>query len=200
MAKALLELENVDFSYSDSDSKVLENFSLVVKNGEKILIQGPNGSGKTTLLKIIMGLLKPDKGVIKRSENLSIAYCKQDFANNKFPISAYEVVSMGSKNKEEIKKAMILTDSWNLKDRSFFSLSGGEKQRVSLARCFCQQANLLLLDEPSSFLDSRAKTVFRELMQKLPDYMAAIVVTHDSDLAKTLNWNCLSLNKKEKNL
>lgn len=191
MTESLLKLEHIDFSYSDA--KILKDFSLSLETGEKLLIQGPNGSGKTTLLKIIMGLLKPQKGYVKKSGSLNIAYCKQDFLNNKFPISAFEVVSMGSKDKSEVQKAMIHTDCWTLKDRSFFSLSGGEKQRVSLARCFCQHADLLLLDEPSSFLDSQSKNVFKELMQKLPDSMAAIVVTHDADLAGTLNWNCIRL-------
>lgn len=76
----------------------------------------------------------------------------------------------------------------HLASRPFNGLSGGEKQRVSLARCLCQDANLLLLDEPSSFLDADSCKDFISLMKSLPSHIAAIVVTHDDKLIQGLGW------------
>lgn len=76
-----------------------------------------------------------------------------------------------------------------MRDRLFYSLSNGERQKVSLARCYCQNAKLLLLDEPSSFLDKKSKVIFIEQMKALEkEPFAIIAVTHDDEIIKNLNW------------
>lgn len=197
MSGTILKISDLYFSYSSKE--VISGLSLNLEYGDKLIIAGPNGSGKTTLLKCIMGNILPSDGSISKADDINIAYCKQDFPNSKFPISAREVVEMGiykSNEKSAVKKAMELTKTSHLADRAFYGLSGGERQRVSLARCFAQNANLLLFDEPSSFLDSDSRHTFADIMRNLPDDIAAIVVTHDNDLIKELGWKVLCLGGK----
>lgn len=201
--KPILEIQNISVLYNAKP--VIEDFSLMLKEGERIVIEGPNGSGKTTLLKAILGNVKLSKGKIQISNNTRTAYCKQGFTETKAPISVYEVVAMGlykqSRNDEaRVVRAMKETGVNHLVDRRFGELSGGEKQRVSLARCFCQDANLLLMDEPSSFLDVEFREEFVQLMHSLPVYMAVIVVTHDAQLTQALGWPIVKLDKTIVNL
>ena len=89
----LLEVKNLCFSYGSK--QIIKDLSFTLSKGERLLVTGPNGSGKTSLLKLILGILKPTGGSIIRTTGLGIAYCKQDFPNLDFPISAAEVVKMG---------------------------------------------------------------------------------------------------------
>ena len=195
----ILEIQNISISYNGH--QVIFNFSLSLNQGDKLVIEGPNGCGKTTLLKAILGNVKTQKGKVSLASNARTAYCKQGFAETKTPISVTEVVSMGlykakaqAKNtnkdssKEKVQLAMQQAGVSHLANRNFSELSGGEKQRVNLARCFCQDANLLLLDEPSSFLDANFRDEFASMMRDLPPYMSAIVVTHDAQLTQVLGW------------
>ncbi len=191
----LLDIQDISIAYNSVS--IISKLSLALKSGERLVIEGPNGCGKTTLLKAILGNVKPVSGKIILSENAKIAYCKQGFAETKAPISASEVVAMGlyktknkakDSNKAKVQQALQQAGVSHLANRAFNELSGGEKQRVNLARCFCQDANLLLLDEPSSFLDASFRDEFASMMQELPTYMSAIVVTHDAQLTQALGW------------
>ena len=194
-----MKIENLCVKYDKNI--VIENFSLNLTLGEKIIIYGPNGTGKTTLLKTILGIVKAASGKIIFEDDEVIAYCKQDYPNPEFPITVEEVVAMGIKkqnknNKEDIKNALIKANALNLQGRLFYSLSGGERQKVSLARCYCQNANLFLLDEPSSFLDTKSKNIFLEQMKNLQNQNCSVIaVTHDEELIKNLNWKVIKWNK-----
>ncbi len=194
----ILSADNIAFSYPDSTKVLFRNLSFSLNDNERLLITGPNGSGKTTILKLILGMLSVTEGKLKLRENLKIAYCKQDYPNPGFPISAGEVVKMGlygNRNAEPVsavRTAMERTGCLHLAGRLFSSLSGGERQRVSLARCFCQNADLLLLDEPSSFLDTDSRSTLVHLLQNLDDKdFAVIAVTHDNAVSSALNWKRL---------
>lgn len=194
-----MKIENLCVKYDKNI--VIENFSLNLTLGEKIIIYGPNGTGKTTLLKTILGIVKAASGKIIFEDNEIIAYCKQDYPNPEFPITVEEVVAMGIKkqnknSKEDIKNALTKANALNLQGRLFYSLSGGERQKVSLARCYCQNANLFLLDEPSSFLDTKSKNIFLEQMKNLENQNCSVIaVTHDEELIKNLNWKVIKWNK-----
>ena len=194
-----MKIENLCVKYDNNI--VIENFSLNLTLGEKIIIYGPNGTGKTTLLKTILGIVKAASGKIIFEDDEVIAYCKQDYPNPEFPITVEEVVAMGIKkqnknSKEDIKNALIKANALNLQGRLFYSLSGGERQKVSLARCYCQNANLFLLDEPSSFLDTKSKSIFLEQMKNLENQNCSVIaVTHDEELIKNLNWKVIKWNK-----
>lgn len=190
-----MKISNLSFAYGKNS--IISNFSLEVKRGEKLIIAGENGCGKTTLLKCILGTLKPTAGVIIFEQDETIAYCKQDFSNSEFPITAAEVVAMGIsrsektnlKNENRIEDALKKAGALELRDRLFYTLSGGERQKISLARCFCQNASLLLLDEPSSFLDTKSKKSFIAQMKELErESFTVIAVTHDEVIIKELGW------------
>ena len=194
-----MKIENLCVKYDKNI--VINNFSLNLPLGEKVVIYGPNGTGKTTLLKTILGIVKAFSGKIIFEDDEVIAYCKQDYPNPEFPITVEEVVAMGIKkqnknSKEDIKNALIKANALNLQGRLFYSLSGGERQKVSLARCYCQNANLFLLDEPSSFLDTKSKNIFLEQMKNLENQNCSVIaVTHDEELIKNLNWKVIKWNK-----
>lgn len=188
-----MKISNLYVDYGKKS--IISNFSLEVKTGEKIIIAGPNGCGKTTLLKCILGIIKPTAGLVELAPGETTAYCKQDFPNSEFPITAAEVVAMGvgKKDKKEsskrVEEALKKANALELKDRLFYSLSGGERQKVSLARCFCQNAKLLLLDEPSSFLDSNSKQAFIQRMKELEkETFSVIAITHDEEIIQKLGW------------
>ena len=194
-----MKIENLCVKYDKNI--VIENFTLNLTLGEKIIIYGPNGTGKTALLKTILGIVKATSGKIIFEDDEVIAYCKQDYPNPEFPITVEEVVAMGIKkqnknSKEDIKTALTKANALNLQGRLFYSLSGGERQKVSLARCYCQNANLFLLDEPSSFLDTKSKNIFLEQMKNLENQNCSVIaVTHDEELIKNLNWKVIKWNK-----
>jgi len=196
LKEPILQINNLSISFGSKS--LFHDFSLALHRGERLVIEGPNGCGKTTLLKCILGMVKPQKGSIVLSSDVNTAYCKQGFSEVRTVVSVYEVVSMGLYNSQckdhsRAMRAMRATGVESLAKRAFSELSGGEKQRVNLARCICQEANLLLLDEPSSFLDVAFRDEFVAMMRTLPEYMAAIVVTHDEVLTRALGWQIVRL-------
>ena len=202
-----VNMENV---YASVESKViLSNLSMELMAGEQLVIFGSNGAGKTTLLKTILGLVKPTSGIIKvgnlcvgsqewKQNRINTAYVHQENIKNTFPVSAGEVASIGLAGSNMPRKelaykveiAMRRTGCFHLLKRSYHSLSGGEKQRVSLARCLCQNAKVLLLDEPTSFLDKEGKNDLLVLLQELCNNEAPtiIMVSHDPTWIERLSW------------
>lgn len=189
---------------------ILENLDLEIGRGEQLIIQGENGSGKTTLLRTILGLSKPDSGTILIGEDLvgsaawlknrvQSGYLNQDTIKNNFPITAAEVVAIGvsgikiSKGERDyrIELSMRKTGCFHLQNQLFNQLSGGEKQRISLARCLCQNARLLLLDEPTSYLDDSGKDELAALLYELSRNEAPtmLLVSHDSIWVDKLKWH-----------
>ena len=202
-----VKIENIKVS---AESKiVLDGLNLELSAGEQLLVYGSNGTGKTTLLKTILGLIKPMSGVVRvgewcvgsrewTSNRMNTAYVHQENIKNTFPVSAGEVVSIGLAGKKmpfsdiayKVEIAMRRTGCFDLLKRSYHSLSGGEKQRVSLARCLCQNAKVLLLDEPTSFLDQEGKDDLLVLLQELcfTEAPTIIMVSHDPTWTERLSW------------
>lgn len=200
-----ISIENINLSYSDK--VILRDFSLFINSGENVIIAGPNGCGKTTLLKILMGLVKPSSGKVDMTERRkgSIAYCGQEKSDSDFPISVREVLLLGIPSNckkgeahERMYKALEQTNCKALIDRNFFSLSGGEKQRVSLARCLCQNPSLLLLDEPSTYLDSNGRNELFSILDSLAETeLTILMVTHEADLFEHFsNWRLVRMEKE----
>ena len=204
-----LPVEMEKICVSVESRMVLDNFNLKIPAGEQLIIYGSNGVGKTTILKTILGLIKPVSGIVKVGETyvgskewkhnrISTAYVHQENIKNTFPVSAGEVVSIGlagskisaSEISYKVEIAMRRTGCYNLIKRSYHSLSGGEKQRVSLARCLCQNAKVLLLDEPTSFLDKEGKDDLLVLLQELchKEAPTILMVSHDPVWTEYLSW------------
>ena len=196
----LLCLDNVTAGYGEKI--VIKDFSLTVNKGDHILLLGPNGSGKTTLFRLILGIIPPMKGKVEYPMGRSVSYARQDPPSSPFPISVEEVVEMGlwksgREREKTINEALEMTDALHLKKRLFHSLSGGERQRVSLSRCLAQNSPLILLDEPSSFLDRESRDSFISLMEKVATLERAIIaITHDSTVIDRLGWKEVALERR----
>jgi zinc transport system ATP-binding protein len=202
-----VKIENMSFSVGSRI--ILNGLNLELPGGEQLVVHGANGAGKTTLLKTILGLATPVSGSIKIGDfrvgsqewmhnRMNTAYVHQENIKNTFPVSAGEVVSVGlagvrmpaSEILYNVELAMRRTGCFNLFKRSYHSLSGGEKQRVSLARCLCQHAKVLLFDEPTSFIDREGKDDLLVLLRELcyNEAPTILMVSHDTAWIEQLGW------------
>ena len=207
---SLIELKNVTLGYDNHI--VLKNINFTIDNKDFVCVVGPNGSGKSTLIKSILGLIKPIKGKIIYNElkQKNIGYMPQETkVDSNFPASVYEIVLSGTlnslgykifyskKEKELAQYNMKLLKINHLKDKSFCDLSGGQRQKVLLARSLCASKKLLILDEPTNHLDSKSKKDLYELLNKLNKDMAIIMITHDLDHDNLLGNKILSLREDD---
>ncbi|MGQ4875912.1 MAG: metal ABC transporter ATP-binding protein, partial [Promethearchaeia archaeon] len=184
----------------------LENINLEIYRGDYVGIFGPNGSGKTTLLKAILGLIKPDKGIIKlfnsddlKKMRIKIGYVPQNpSVKRNFPASVIEVVEMGlygkigflkpikKKHRKIAERALHKVHMGAFKNRPIGHLSGGELQKVMVARAIVSNPEILLLDEPTSALDfvmtGELMTLLKELNEKYK--LTIIAINHNLNLLK----------------
>jgi len=196
MTNVVIEIDDVSFNYGSVP--VLENISLKIHEDEFIGIIGPNASGKSTLLKLILGLLDPDKGAISKFNhdgkdlNNHIGYVPQHSTFSRdFPITVGEVVMMGhiatsskffhySKKEIELaKQAMEKLEILDIEKRQVGELSGGQLQRVLIARALVCQPEILILDEPTANVDMRIEEDIFSLLKNYSEHMTIIVVSHD---------------------
>ena len=196
----MVTVEHVDFSYNGEDA-VLSDINLTIREYDFMAVIGPNGGGKSTLIRLILGLLKPDKGRIRvlgeRPGKLTqaLGYVPQNVHTNAdFPITALDVVLMGClgtggpfgqsrRTRKECEKDGLATlehlGMTKHARKKIGELSGGQRQRVFVARSLMTRPRLLLLDEPTAGIDSGGRTDFLNLLQTLNKDVAIVVVTHD---------------------
>src|SRR5215208_5894680 len=180
--RLVIEAQDVSFSYGDKT--VIRNFSTTIQRGDKIGIVGPNGSGKTTLLRILMGELQPSQGEVRHGTNVELAYFDQLRAQLDESKSVLDNVGQGRDtitiNGRSRNLMGYLEDFLFTRERArapISALSGGERNRLLLARLFTQPANLLILDEPTNDLDIDTLEVLEDL---LLDYEGTLLlVSHD---------------------
>lgn len=196
---------------------VLEGLSAQIEGPGLIALIGPNGAGKSTLLHILGGM-RPDYQGSATYRNLElrhwprralareISLCPQSL-RLEFPFSVEEVVMMGraphasgwfdsADDREAVRRALERTDAWAFHKRDFRTLSGGERQRVVLAAALAQQPEVLLLDEPSTFLDLAHQLALYRLLQELAaEGLLVVVVTHDLNLAASHATRVLALHQ-----
>jgi len=200
-----IRVKDLYFRYNGSE--IIRGLNLAVEAGGFHGILGPNGSGKTTLVKLLSGVLRPASGSIEifgepiesykpRKLARAVAVVPQG-AQVSFPFSALEVVLMGRYphlsglslegrgDMELAREAMEMTGTWGLRHRAMNQLSGGEAQRVIVARALAQQPRILMLDEPTVFLDIKYQIGLMELLDKLhrEKGLTILAVTHDLSLA-----------------
>lgn len=210
----MIEIKNLNFSYNDK--KILKNINFSLEKPEFLCLLGPNGSGKTTLLKNICGLLKVQHGKIsfdnkdllklnrkELSKNVAIVNQNQE---NPYEYLVKELVEMGtyvlnlkySEKKNFLEEIYKLTEIKEFLDRSINTLSGGEKQRVYLARALGQNTPLLLLDEPISNLDLKHQVIIMELCKTLvAKGITVICVLHDINFALNYSDKVILMKKGE---
>lgn len=187
----LIKLENVAIGYDNQT--FVDSINLSIESNQFWGVLGPNGSGKTTLLKTVLSLIPPLKGQALIQNELVFGYVPQ---NEKFdpifPISVYELVLMGRysrvkpasrlsrEDKELVQKSIESVGIAHLKDRTFRSLSGGEKQRSLLARAIAGEPDVLVLDEPTASVDLKGEAEIMELVKNIQSErkLSVLMVTH----------------------
>lgn len=197
METALLQIEGIGFSYGEK--QVLSGVSLEVGASDCVVLAGPNGGGKTTLLRLMAGLLKPDSGRIVRRRELVVGYLPQYRSiDRKFPITVREVVLSGLQNRkrfwqgfseEQQLQAEAILEQLGLlplAGRKIEDLSGGQWQRVLLARALVSQPGLLLLDEPDTHLDAASKEQLYALLDRWRPSCSMVLVSHDARVGMSL--------------
>jgi zinc transport system ATP-binding protein len=207
----IVDFKNIFFYYGESP--VLENVSFSIKRNDFIAIIGPNGGGKTTLLKIMLGLLKPDRGTVKvfgkdpeQGRRLTGYLPQNIFFDLNFPINVFDAVIMGryrgplKKYSEGDKKsalnALETVGMLEYRNRHISMLSAGQLQRVFIARAIARDPELLLLDEPMSSVDPGTQKSIYELFLELNKRMAVVFVTHDIGAISIYIDRVLCLNRK----
>ena len=213
----MLKVDNLEFSFKDF--QVLSGISFEAKKGEFVSILGNNGAGKSTLLKCIAKLLKPKRGVVlidgKNVNSYSlnqlsknVAYVPQRYTTNR--ITVYEAILLGRKphftglipSSEDLEKVEMALDIFDLKHLAFRYLdeiSGGELQKVVIARAFVQEPKVLLLDEPINNLDLKNQIEVLRILRKLSrqEEILVVVILHDLNLAiRFSDWFIFIKDKK----
>lgn len=203
----ILDLRDVTFRYPKAARDALREVSMAVHGGELVALLGPNGSGKTTLVRIALGTYTPRAGRALILDRAAHSWPRRELArlvgvvtqheDNLFPQRVRETVLLGRyarlatwhgerpEDHTAVGRALARCDAGHLAERWLWTLSGGEYQRVRIARALAQEPRLLVLDEPTASLDVRHEMELFELVRALVDHegLATIIVTHDVNLA-----------------
>ncbi|HEY8364468.1 MAG TPA: metal ABC transporter ATP-binding protein [Haloplasmataceae bacterium] len=191
--------------------EILKDLNLTIQSGDYINIIGPNGAGKTTFIKTILGLIKEYRGeIILSKHNIGYLPQKTTTQDKIFPATVKEVVSLGLLGTKKYPQIITLSDRKkidatleqlkisHLKNRKIGYLSGGEQQRVLLARAIVNNPDILILDEPTSALDPKFKEEFYQILQQInkENKVTILHVTHDISNIENDNNKILYLNQK----
>ncbi len=199
----MIRVENLDFSYDGE--KVLENINLQIKSNDFLCITGINGAGKSTFVKVLLGFLQPQRGTVKFNGKEKLAYVSQNVLNlsKGLPITVKELVGLslltekGSTKKEKdakIDSILKNIDILEIRDKKVGELSGGQIQRVYIAKALLKDTNCLILDEPTASIDKKAVKDICCLLGTLnKSGLTVIMITHDvnsiiSHATKVLNF------------
>ncbi|WP_343182359.1 zinc ABC transporter ATP-binding protein ZnuC [Buchnera aphidicola] len=195
--KKIIEIKKLSFEINKKE--ILSNVSFTLMENKIITLIGPNGAGKSTLVKILIGLLKPYQGKIISKPNLVIGYVPQKFKfNENFPISVYRFMQLFYKtNKIEIMKNLDRVKAQHLINQPIGTLSGGELQRILLARTLSCSPGLLVLDEPTQGVDISGQIFLYQLLHELKKELkcSILLVSHDLNLVMKKTDEVICLNK-----
>jgi zinc transport system ATP-binding protein len=213
MGNSIVEIKNIWFAFNGQT--VLEDVSLDIRPGDFIAMIGPNGGGKTTLLKLMLGLLRPNKGTIRvlgdptAKASHHIGYVSQDVhINRSFPITAIDVVLMGKlepgkrwakssvQDRTDALDALERMEIADCASSKIGELSGGQRQRVFIARALVTQPKVLLLDEPTASIDAKGQAEFYRLLKELNKNITILVVSHDLVAISTYVKSVACVNKR----
>ncbi|MEM9015878.1 MAG: ABC transporter ATP-binding protein [Verrucomicrobiota bacterium] len=208
----ILEADGLSFRYGKP--LVLEDVSFAVQEGESLCVIGPNGGGKSTLLKLALGLLSATSGTLRilgkapEQARREIGYVPQAMHfDPQFPITAIDIVLMGRLDRLRVGRfskacreaALAALEEVGLVEyanRPFSAMSGGERQRVMIARALACEPQLLLLDEPTANIDLSVEAQLIETLLKLREKMTILLVTHDLELVSSIGDSVLCVNHR----
>jgi zinc transport system ATP-binding protein len=203
-----------DLAFAYNGTPILEKVNLDIMARDSLCIVGPNGGGKTTLLKLILGLLKPDRGEIQvlghtpEKSRLRIGYVPQHARfDPQFPVTVLEVVLMGRldrifcgayarADREAAQAALAEMGLADLAGRLFAEISGGQRQRVLIARALASAGELLILDEPTANIDAASEKHLFEVLGKLNERLTIMLVTHDIGFASKFFKSIVCVNRQ----
>jgi zinc transport system ATP-binding protein len=213
---SVLAFENVSFSYGSTP--ILEKVTFSIAERESVCIVGPNGGGKTTLVKLILGLLEPSSGAVcvfgqvPKFARRRIGYMPQHLLYDPlFPVTVRDIVLMGrlksdgirgffgwpdGEDREAAFEALRQVGMEEFSRRPFSSLSGGQRQRVLIARALAGRPDLLLLDEPTSNVDTLVEARLLELLHELNERMTIMMVTHDLGFVSEMVKKVVCVNRR----
>lgn len=196
MKTPILQMTGISAAYDNKT--VLENINLTVFERDFLGVIGPNGGGKTTLIKVMLGLLNPTAGKVtfyqeeKEVPEISMGYLPQyNSIDKKFPISVYEVVLSGLNRQkslfrsfspaqhEQVKQVIARMGLEGLEKRAIGQLSGGQLQRALLGRALVSNPQVLILDEPNTYIDKRFEAKLYSLLEEINRERAIVLVSHD---------------------
>lgn len=205
----IISCSNLSFAYGQEE--VLRNVSFDVYSHDFLAVIGPNGGGKSTLMKLMLGLLKPKSGEISYAKDLNhkIGYVPQDTGINKdFPIQVIDVVKMGflkskafgfrtsylqNKRAYEILNRLEIA---HLAKCKISEISGGQLQRVLIARALCGDPEILMLDEPTSNIDTKSQKEIYDLLKFFNNFYPIIVISHNISILLGYASRVLSVNRE----
>lgn len=197
MSEPLLELSGVGLSRNGT--AVLEDISLRVVPGEIVTLIGPNGAGKTSLVRIVLGLLQADGGVVRRQPRLRIGYMPQKLhIDSTLPLTVerFLMLAPGSR-RADVREALEEVSAEHLLQRPLQQVSGGELQRILLARALLRKPHLLVLDEPVQGVDVNGQIELYQLITRLRDRYGCgvLMVSHDLHLVMATTNTVVCLNR-----
>lgn len=191
-----IDVQGVWFCYDRTP--ILQNVTFRLEQGDFLALLGANGGGKTTLLKLMLGVLKPDRGTVRilgkppHAARHRVGYVPQSTdLNIGFPISVLETALMGRlsrsrmgrpytrEDREKVERILRKVGMWEYRLRQVGKLSGGQRQRVFIARALATDPEILFLDEPTSSVDQEFETDLYELLKELNQRVTVVVITHD---------------------
>ena len=195
--RLVIGAKNISFAYSP-EKPIISNFSTTIMRGDKVGVIGPNGSGKTTLLRVLLGELAPQQGTIRHGTNLEIAYFDQLHAQLDYEKTVWENIANGNKavvingksrNIVGYLQDFLFTAAQSISPLS--NLSGGERNRLLLARLFSPPSNVLVLDEPTNDLDVETLELLEEFLLDYPG--TVLMVSHDREFLNNVVTGIISM-------
>lgn len=219
MKEYYIDTENLSVGYDGKP--LIENVRLKVSRGEILTLIGPNGSGKSTILKTIVGQLRIIAGTVMldgneiRNQKASeiakkmailmtervqpeLMTCRDIVSTGRYPYTG-KLGLLGEEDKKVVEESLLQVDGLEIADRPFSAISDGQRQRILLARALCQQPEIIVLDEPTSFLDIRYKLEILSIIKRMvrEKNLAVIVSLHEIELAQRISDTvvCVSNNR-----
>lgn len=193
----LINAEQVRLSFGQQE--ILSGVDLAIDRGEIVTLIGPNGAGKTSLVKIVLGLLKPSAGTVQRQHQLRIGYMPQKLhIEASLPLTVKRFLTLAARaNDRQLQDALSAVGISQLLNSPIQQLSGGETQRVLLARAILRQPQLLVLDEPVQGVDIAGQAELYRLINQLRDQLncGVLMVSHDLHLVMANTDTVICLNK-----